>query len=285
MKKIFIFIILFFIANTCIAMDVVRYVYSKNYPDPKEKYFLDLLELVLQNTQKEFGGYTIQPIAMEMAQERTSIMLEREEYVDLMWRMTTADLEQRLQAIYVPLLKGLMGYRIFIIRPENQKYFTKDMTLENLKLVPLGQGYDWPDSEILKANNFKVTLGHSNNLLKMLQKKRFDYFPRALHEPWIEIAHIKNLVVEKNIALKYFAPIYFFVNKKNIRLTNRLRKGLTNLVNSGEFEQFFHHHKLISGVIDRAKLHDRKVFDLTNPLISDYTQKLLNDKRLWMTEF
>jgi hypothetical protein len=272
-------------SQTCLAQDIVRYVYSKSHPDSKEKYFIDLLKLVLEETKTEFGDYKLQPVAIEMAQERTSIMLESNKYVDLTWRMTTKNLEQRLQAIYVPLLKGVMGYRIFIIRPESQQVFSKDMTLEDLKLIRLGQGYDWPDSKILKANKFSITLGHSNNLLKMLEKKRFDYFPRALHEPWLEIAHNNNFVIEKNIALKYFAPMYFFVNRSNKRLASRLNMGLAKLFDSGKFDQFFRSHELISGVLSKVNLHQRKVFELSNPLISENTKNLLNDKHLWFTKF
>jgi hypothetical protein len=283
--KFLVFILLVSSSQACIAQDVVRYVYSKSHTDLKEKYFIDLLTLVLEESRAEFGDYKLQPVAIEMAQERTSIMLELNKYVDLTWRMTTKNLEQRLQAIYVPLLKGVMGYRIFIIRPESQQLFSKDMTLERLRSIRLGQGYDWPDSEILKANKFTITLGHNNNLLKMLEKKRFDYFPRALHEPWLEIAHNNKLAIEKNIALKYFAPMYFFVNKSNKRLASRLNTGFTKLFDSGRFEQFFRHHELISGVLGKVNLHQRRVFELSNPIISENTQKLLNNKHLWFTEF
>jgi len=283
--RFLIFVLLVSFSQACLAQDLVRYVHSKKHSDFKDKYFIDLLTLILETTKTEFGDYKLQPVAIEMAQERTSKMLEKNEYIDLTWRMTTKDLEQRLQAIYVPLLKGLVGYRIFIIRSENQSLFHNNMTLEKLKTLPVGQGYNWPDSKILKANDFNLVLGYRINLMNMLQKKRFDYFPRALYEPWLEIEHNDELVVEKNIALKYFAPMYFFVNKINKRLALRLNKGFTKLLNSGGFDQFFNRHELISGVLSKVDLGQRKIFELPNPLISDHTQKLLIDKRLWIAEF
>lgn len=101
--------------------------------------------------------------------------------------MTSKALEEDLQAIYVPLLKGLMGARIAIIRQDEHHIFTPSMTLSELKAMSAGQGYDWPDSDILRANGFDVIEGSAFSLLLMLEKKRFDYFPRAIHEPWIEI--------------------------------------------------------------------------------------------------
>ncbi|MFT5756552.1 MAG: hypothetical protein ACI9LM_001271 [Alteromonadaceae bacterium] len=136
------FILLVSVSQACLAQDVVRYVHSKEHSDFKDKYFVDLLTLVLEATKFEFGEYRLQPVAIDMPQERTSIMLERNEYIDLTWRMSTKDLEQRLQAIYIPLLKGLVGYRIFIIRAENQSLFRKNITLEKLKSLPVGQGYN-----------------------------------------------------------------------------------------------------------------------------------------------
>jgi len=60
----------------------------------------------------------------------------------------------------------------------------------------------------LKANGFNIVSGFEPNLLKMLAYKRFDYFPRALHEPWLEIADKDAFAIEQHIMLKYISPIY-----------------------------------------------------------------------------
>jgi len=114
-------------------IDLVRYVESKKYLDHKQSYFVDLLTLALEVSKPRYGDYKLQPVNVEMAQARTSMMLQREEYIDLTWRMTSQRLEDKLQAIYFPLLKGLMGYRIFII-PKNKQYlFNKKTSLAELK--------------------------------------------------------------------------------------------------------------------------------------------------------
>lgn len=281
MKQI-IFIVLITLSQACFAQDLVRYIYSEKFPDSKNKYFIDLLTLALESTKAEFGDYKLQPVAVEMAQERTSKMLERNEYIDLTWRMSSKDLEQQLQAIYFPLLKGLMGYRIFIIRRDDQSLFSNTMTLSDLQKISAGQGFNWPDNKVLVSNGFTLMQGYDVYLLKMLTNNRFDYFPRALHEPWLEISGNDELIVEKNILLKYHAPIYFFVNKANKRLAKRLDIGLMKLMNSGEFDNFFNNNTLFSGVLEKANLAARKVFELNNPLISEETKDLINDDRLWL---
>jgi hypothetical protein len=273
-----------FVSSFALAteIDVIRYVDSKENPDPKQSYFIDLLTLALEESKTRYGDYRLQPVNIEMAQARTSRMLQRNEYIDLTWRMTSEKLEQKLQAIYFPILKGLMGYRIFIINENQQHLFTKNTSLNDLKNIDLGQGHNWPDTDILIDNGFSVIQGYDIFLMTMLKKNRFDYFPRALHEPWVEIAGEKELTVEKHLMLQYPAPIFFFVNKENIRLHQRLSYGLTQLLESGGFEQFFINHKITSGILTRAKVNERTIFSLHNSLLSDKTKALLTDKRLWI---
>ncbi len=263
-------------------IDLVRYVESKKYPDLKESYFVDLLTLVLEVSKPRYGDYKLQPVNVEMAQARTSMMLQREEYIDLTWRMTSQRLEDKLQAIYFPILKGLMGYRIFII-PKNKQYlFNKKTSLAELKKIDLGQGHNWADSDILLANNFQVIKGNDISLIKMLKKGRFSYFPRALHEPWLEISAEKDLTVEKYLMLQYPAPTFFFVNKHNSALQQRLSFGLTLLLDSGQFEQFFLNHKITADILSKANVNNRTSFPLHNPLLSDKSKELLTDERLWI---
>lgn len=123
--------------------------------------------------------------------------------------------------------------------------------------------------------------GNDYYLLSMLKGKRFNYYPRALHEPWVEISDDNGVVVEKNIVLKYHAPIYFFTNKANHRLQQRLAIGLERLISSGEFDQYFYQHELIRDVLQKAQLDKRKVFELENYNNSKKTRALAKDKSLW----
>jgi hypothetical protein len=277
-------IILSCISNVALASEteLVRYIESKKYPDLKQSYFVDLLTLALEASKARYGDYALQPVNIEIAQARTSLMLQKREYIDLTWRMTSQALEDKLQPIYFPLLKGLMGYRIFIIDKTKQPLFNKETSLTELKNIHTGQGYNWADSDILLANGFKVVKGNDISLMSMLKKERFSYFPRALHEPWLEIANEKTLTVEKHLMLQYPAPIFFFVNQHNTRLQQRLSFGLAQLLESGKFEQFFLNHKITSGILIKANVKERKTFPLNNPLLSNKTKKLLADKRLWI---
>jgi hypothetical protein len=264
------------------TIDVVRYVDSQKHPDSKKTYFIDLLNLILEASKPEYGDYKLQPVAIEMAQARTSLMLERNQYIDITWRMTSQQLESQLQAIYFPILKGLMGYRIFVINKNEQNNFTLSTSLHDLQNLHLGQGYNWPDTKILLANGFSVIQGHENFLLGMLKKGRFSYFPRALHEPWPEIANDNSLSVEQHIMLQYPAPVFFFVNKNNKKLQQRLNLGVNKLIESGQFDQFFLNHPITASVLQRAKVKQRHIFTLQNPFLSMQTKTLLANDKLWI---
>lgn len=86
-----------------------------------------------------------------------------------------------------------------------------------------------------------VSAAQSNLLIDMLASKRFDYFPRGLHEVYSEqkIAAEKNIVVEDSIMLHYPVPIYFFVNKNNVALANRIERGLRIAMQDGSFDELF----------------------------------------------
>ena len=102
-------IALLFSSVTTQANDVVRYNISAVHPDAKQRYYIDLLTSILEASSDKYGGYQLIPVNLEMSQGRMSMMLKHGQIVDVTWRMTTKALESELQAIYIPLLKGLLG--------------------------------------------------------------------------------------------------------------------------------------------------------------------------------
>lgn len=73
----------------------------------------------------------------------------------------------------------------------------------------------------------------------MLDKSRFDYLSRAIHEVYDELQirqdNLENVVVEPNIAL--YLPIFpVYVSKNEPRLSQRLQLGLDKLLESGEMK-------------------------------------------------
>jgi len=250
--------------------------------DPDQVYFSSLLNLALKETVKDFGEFELKPVYINMVQQRGISMLQADQEIDVLWTMTSQEREQQMQAVYVPLLMGLMGNRIFLIRNEDQRKFNTIKTIDDLRKFKAGQGANWPDTEILRANNIPVQEAVETLLYAMLEKSRFDYFPRAITEISKELDEYSTLGAEKSLMFRYSAPIYFFVNRNNQQLAHRIEVGLLRLIDNGEFKKFLHQSHNINELIDKFNLNDRKIFMLDNPSMSKKTNELLNNEKLWL---
>ncbi|MCP4372672.1 MAG: hypothetical protein GY797_31870 [Deltaproteobacteria bacterium] len=252
----------------------------KNNLDQKKHYKYQLLELLLNQTKKEYGEYKIELVELET--QKRLIKLADEGELSLIMTMTTKDREERLIPIRIPIYKGLYGFRIFIINKSDQHKFKAVKNEGDLKKLWAGQGNHWPDYKILEANGYKITgTPVYLNLFDMLEKKRFDYFPRGLHEPWLELKRHpnKDFTIEKNLCINYPAPGYIFVSPKYKKLAERLKKGFLMAINDGSFDHFFNNHPDIKAALKKGNLKKRKIFYLNNPLLSKQTP--LNNERYW----
>lgn len=266
------------------ATEIVRYNVASGKLDSKQSYYLEVLKLALQKSEAEFGPFLLEPVFVETLQGRRIKLVADEQLIDVMWTMTSREREQELRAIYVPLMKGLMGYRIALIRSGDQQRFEQINSLAELKRLTWGQGLDWPDSDILESQGFDLMRGKSSSLIEMLSRSRFDAFPRALHEPWSEVEGRDDVVVESSLIIKYSAPIYFFVNNQNERLARRIEAGLELAIEDGSFDKLFYSHPTTAEVLQRANLKHRKIFEIDNPDLSPRSRELLDNKALWLYE-
>ena len=235
----------------------------------KESYFTGLLRLILAETALEYGPCNVVATDNILTRMR-SVALINNFGIDLFWATTSIERETLLRPVRVPLLKGLMGYKIFLINPADQPRFSRITTLTELQALRAGVGADWPDNKILRANGIE-TISSSNYeaLFRMLSAKRFDFFPRGASEVWSEYRNHPEVTlhIEEDLVLVYPAPVYFFVNIDNASLEQRLEKGLHKIMANGKFDEYFFKHPIIIDAIKRVRIHERRKIYLTNPLL------------------
>ena len=235
----------------------------------KESYFTGLLRLILAETALEYGPCNVVATDNILTRMR-SVALINNFGIDLFWATTSIERETLLRPVRVPLLKGLMGYKIFLINPADQLRFSRITTLTELQVLRAGVGADWPDNKILRANGIE-TISSSNYeaLFRMLAAKRFDFFPRGASEVWSEYRNHPEVTlhIEEDLVLVYPAPVYFFVNIDNASLEQRLEKGLHKIMANGKFDEYFFKHPIIIDAIKRVRIHERRKIYLTNPLL------------------
>jgi len=270
------------VGTPCFANDpVITYVKPENNNDPRHEYYIKLLTLALEKTHSEFPDSQLKPSKNSMQKGRAIRQLSSARKIDIVWAVTSKSREQQLLPIRIPLLRGLLGLRLLLIRKEDQHKFSFS-TLDDLQQFTAGQGHDWPDTTILRANNIKVNTATTyDGLFNMLKAGRFDYFPRGVTEAWLELKTkgASTLMVEKRVLLYYPSPVYFFVNLENTTLAKRIEKGLRLSIADGTFEQLFNRYHLNNAMFTNQALSERTIIMLDNPLLPALTP--LADKKLW----
>ena len=249
--------------------------------DPRPKYFKLLLELALEKTVPEYGPFEIQ-VSKTMSSQGRDIKLLQSKVLDVTWTMSSIEREKVVEPVRFPLLMGLFGYRVCLVHKDNRDLFAKIKSLQDWKAsqFTIGQGHDWPDTNILRANGLSVeTSAKYRPIFDMLRLKRIDCFARAIPEYHQEIkAYGKGqLIVEPHIIFRYKTPLYFFLNKDNKPLRERIFLGLEKAKRDGSFQKLFdsYHGKALKDL----NLEKRTIIDLNNPYIPSLTP--LKRKDLW----
>ena len=255
------------------ADTVIRHLRGEVPDDTRNAYFLAVLQLALEKTADQ-GNIALQPASEAMTQSRALQRLSEGDGIDVVWSMTSIEREKQNRPIRIPLLKGLMGYRLLIIRAEDQSWFRRVQTIDQLRELRAGQGHDWPDTEILRANGLAVeaTVDY-DSLFRMLQLGRFDYLPRAVNEPWEELALRpgRGLAVEEGLMLYYPTAEYFFVHRDNDALAERIELGLRRALADGSFDKLFREHPVNANAFGKANILKRRIIRLDNPLLPPET--------------
>ncbi len=278
-----ILLVLFMVSTTAEADDfIVSHRTPASPRDTRVNYQIALLDAAMTKTIKEYGPYRLIPaprmnVARSKFAEKIHII---ENYV--FETSASKENERNLLSIPIPIAKGVFGYRVFLIEHDKEIIFDNITTIEQLKKVRMGQGRSWLDSAILKNAGFTVITSSSyDGLFKMLSTGRFDAFPRAINEAFVELksrtSDSPGLTVEKNICLYYPLPRFFYTAKKNTLLAERLQKGLEKMIEDGTFNDLWHAYHF--SYIEQAELDRRKLFRIDNPFIPENVP--LDDARYW----
>jgi len=247
--------------------------------DPNGPYAVKMIQLALKHIDKKYKlVVTKEPFSqVKIMEEVTNGKL------DAFWNSSNADKENDYIPVRIPLYKGLLGNRIFIIHKDNQAKFDNIKTLDDLKSITIGQGKTWADTKILESNGLNVVKANKyESLFLMVDGGRFDAFSRGVHEPFGELANhpnLKDLTVEKHLMLVYRMPFYLFVSKENKTLAKDLEAGLNAAIADGSFDQVFFSDPAVQDVMAKADMKNRRAIYLDNPTLSKETP--LDRKELW----
>ena len=256
---------LMFVGSAAAVETHVRY-----FPvGPIYEYRWRLLDLVLAKTRAANESVVLDPFATEVTQNRGIELLQQGD-IDVIALGTNAEREAGMLPIKVDILRGIVGYRIFVIREADKERIARlDASALRTELT-FGLNSQWADLPVMRANGFAVETSSSyENLFAMLVAHRFDAFPRGLNEAGRELEErhdrYPQLAVEQTKAVFFPFPIYFWVKKGNTQLAQRIERGLKLAQADGSFRKLFEsYHAAEIAALANAR---RQVVRLDNPVL------------------
>jgi len=266
------------------AVVKIRVLGLQSVAEASVSYYRDLLVQVLQRTEAEYGPAELEQLEPPVLGDYRYLLM-KQDFIDVHHFGTSPELERDLLPIRVPLLAGGLGWRGFVIRKADRLAFAQLRSFTELKRLTACQGALWPDSAIMQAAGLQVlTAERHDQMLELLRRERCDYFPRSIFEGPAEQkafqSQYPDLEFSHSVLLHYPYAMYFFVNKNNVKLAERLQKGLDQMAQRGELQSFLRQHSISRFVYPLSRFRKSVVFHLTNPLLPAETP--LQQAEYWL---
>ncbi|ASI94288.1 ABC transporter substrate-binding protein [Vibrio rotiferianus] len=168
-----------------------------------------------------------------------------------------------------PLCRGLLGCRVLIIHKSRLNEF-KALNEIQLKQLSIGIPATWADADLFRTNQYHVIeQGSLEDRLLAVQNGESDYMALGANEAEAivtQYAHlVPDLVVEPTLLLYYPFPLVFYCHPEQAGLLADIEQGLAQCKNSGELDTLF--ENTYGTDVRAVKLHQRRVFHLTNPIL------------------
>ncbi len=249
---------------------------------PRDIYKIKLIKLFLN---KADAKYRISHLNFQITKPREFEEIKTGRLVNVGTFTSTKKYEKALIPIRYPIYRGLIGYRIFIINKSKQNLFNKHTSIQKLKKLVSAQGLSWSDYDILKYNGFNVYQVCYRNIFRMLNLNHgIDFFPRGVYEIFFEMdryaKQFQNLIIEKHLLIHYPLGMYLYVSPKTPEIAKALNRGLNLSLQDGSLAKLLQGKIIgdytIKEVLQKAKLKNRKIFNLTNPFLTKETKQLLS---------
>lgn len=244
---------------------------SQSTEDVSHQYFIQLLSLAINNSNQMYPSREIKVIEYDNFGHEGSLRLIQSGEIDVVWAGTSVERERQMLPIRIPLMRGLLGYRVSIVHKDNLANFNQKGA-NAFQNETLCQGQYWPDNEILSDHGFYVRAVRSfAQIFKLIDKKRCSFFPRAIFEGYGELKKAQenypNLAMFDEVILYYPLPYFFFVAKSNKQLAEQIHFGLLSSLNNGSYDELMKNHPLTRHLFPLEQWHNKTFVMINNPNI------------------
>jgi len=235
-------------------------------------YFWRVLRAALDRTLPGYGKFLLEA-GPSMPDRRQIRALARSEPPLTVGLFTaSATLSRDLVPVRIPVDRGLLGYRVLLVREAELDRFATVSSLSDLRLFRFGLLPVWDDAPVMITAGLTVVPGESHDgLFRMLAADRFDAFSRGVTEIQADFDHarvsVPGLAIEPRLLLHYPLPIYFWFSPDETgrRRAARVEAGLRVMAADGALQKLFDEEY---GTLEtRLDLAHRRVIELPNLLL------------------
>lgn len=246
--------------------------WNGNKSSSRQSYEREVLDAVLAATRKGYGNIPVQEDQTDYPDPEDEAGIFRIKEFDLFGTVAGNPklAGEKKSLIPHPMMKGLLGYRILIVRAEDQEKFAAISQATDLQNQAMGIPFGWADAELFRRNGYEVVeAGGFDELFANQLKKKFAYTTFGANE--IEnvfgerAASLGGLAIDQSLLLYYPFPLVFYVNPENLELVSRMNLGMQIIVKNGELDKIFERH--FGNLAARLQLNERNIIHLENPLL------------------
>jgi hypothetical protein len=261
-----------------VGADTIYYPAPEVFENGKSDYAFELLQLALAKAGSPHRA-ELAPLYRQQNRAIAELMANTGK-IHVVGTMTSAARETQMLPVRIPISKGLIGWRILLLREDKRDALREVRSVSDLKGIRMALGQDWPDLAVLQSAGLAPdTVPAYSRLFGMLKAQRIDAIPRSVNEIWSDAARHPGLAADTYLALHYPAADYFFVHRDNAALADEIRRGLEAAQEDRSFD------RLLLGyyrtMLDKAALGKRRIIELPNPGLPPETP--LARKELWLT--
>lgn len=238
--------------------------------DTRYEYAELILKRILKITEAQYGSAIHRHSHEVFSRDRALVELVKGNEIHVTAETPKDEWASQLIPIYIPINKGITGYRVYFISKNSQPEFSNIKDIETLKRIKTGSGSQWSTTPILRNAGFNIIATRKlEGLFWMLMGDRFQALPRGINEAPLELTRYKklfpNIHLEESLAVYIPLPTFFYVSPKHKVLAERIKTGLDKMYADGSFDEIFYSYHL--KMIEDADLTHRKIFKLENPTL------------------
>ncbi len=257
--------------------------WNGNKTQSRQQYEREVLQAALAATVASHGQWQLQEDLTDYPLAADEASVFRSKGFDIFGTVAgnTKLANEKKNLIPLPLMKGLLGYRILIIRAEDKEKFAAIKSAQQLQALRMGIPSTWADAELFRHNGYRVEeKGSFDDLFVRLENNEFDYVTFGANEVtgvFAERAAASGkLVVESSLVVFYPFPLVFYVNPDNKLLAQRVMQGLQTISANGVLDGIF--KRYFAADLLEVDIPARRMINLKNPILpsemADFTSML-----------